>query len=86
MNTMTPLQIKRAIEDAGHTQTMIAFECKVSRPTVCQVIKKIRASHKVRCRIAEVIGKPVEEVFDIKPNPTKTGPEPSVTKSNIKHC
>ena len=74
MKPMTPKQIKRALEDAGYTQVMIANECGVSAPTVSQVIKGICSSHRIRCHIAEVINKPVDGVFKIKPNPTRTGP------------
>jgi len=85
MKTMLPIQIKRALEDAGYTQVMIAEECNVSRPVVSQVIKGICVSHKVRCHIAGILKKPVEEVFVIKPNPTRTGPGPSVHRTDLSH-
>lgn len=78
MNTMTRTQIKRALEDAGYTQMRLAQELNVSHVTIHGVIKGTCVSHRIRCRIAKAIGKPVEEVFRIKPNPSKTGPIPSV--------
>jgi transcriptional regulator with XRE-family HTH domain len=80
MNPMSPKQIKRSIEDAGYTQVMIAHELGVSTPTVSQVIRGLRTSHRIRCHIAQIIDMPVTNVFDVKTEPTKPGPVPSVSR------
>lgn len=72
---MTPIDIKHALEKAGYTQVEIAEECEVSVPTVNQTIKGTTTSHRIRLCIAKKIGKPVEEVFNVSPNPSKPGPK-----------
>ncbi len=71
---MTPDQIKHAIKAAKQNQVKIANACEVSAPFINQVIKGDATSHKVRCYIAKIINIPVERIWTIKPNPTKTGP------------
>lgn len=74
MSPMTPIQIKHALEQAGYTQTKIADECNVSKPFVTNVIKNTATSHRVRCYIAQIINRPVEQVWTIGTNPAKPGP------------
>lgn len=70
---MTPIQIKYALEAAGYSQNRVAEICGVSQPLVSQVIYNQTRSHRVRCRIAELIGKPVDRVWEIKKAPGKSG-------------
>lgn len=71
--TMTPIQIKRAIEDAGLDQAGLADDLGRSRSLIHQVIHNTSTSHPVRCHIAKAINKPVEDLWDIKKNPSKAG-------------
>ena len=80
MSIMPPIKIKRTLEDAGYTQVMVAHELGVSTPTVSQVIKGLRTSHRIRCHIAKIIGMPVTEVFNVKAEPTKPGQIPSISR------
>lgn len=70
---MTPRDIKYALDKAGYSQVMVADACRVSQTMVNLVIHKKTTSHKVRCFIAGIIGREVEEVFEVKANPTKPG-------------
>ncbi len=70
---MTPREIKHALDDAGYTQVMVADACKVSQPFVNLVIHNKSTSHNVRCYIAGKIGRPVEDIWMIRDNPTKPG-------------
>lgn len=71
--TMTPKQIKRAIEDAGLDQAGLADDLGKSRSLIHQVIHNTSTSHPVRCHIAKAINRPVDELWEIKKNPTKIG-------------
>jgi transcriptional regulator with XRE-family HTH domain len=82
---MTPIQIKHALEQAGYTQTKIADECNVSKPLVNKVIKNTATSHRVRCYIAQVIKRPVEQVWTIGSNPAKPGPPGKPAKTGSCH-
>lgn len=73
-NPMTPIEIKHAIERVGYTQAQIARDCKVSSATVNKVIKGVTVSTLVRLHIAKVINKPVADVFMVKSNPPRPGP------------
>ena len=70
---MTPIAIKYALEEAGYSQNRVAEICGVSQPLVSQVIYNRTRSHRIRCRIAELIGRPVDQVWDIKKDPSKSG-------------
>ncbi|MCP3942189.1 MAG: helix-turn-helix domain-containing protein [Desulfobacteraceae bacterium] len=71
--TMTPKQIKRALDDVGLSQADIAEALGKSNSLVFQVIHNQSTSHPVRCLIAKAINRPVNELWDIKKNPTKRG-------------
>ncbi|MBU0972640.1 MAG: helix-turn-helix domain-containing protein [Proteobacteria bacterium] len=73
IDTMTPQQIKLAIEVAGFTQAALARELDVSPQHFGQVVHGIAANHRVRCYIAKAIQRPVENIWEIKENPTKVG-------------
>jgi len=85
MKTMTPIQIKHALEAAGYTQARVAKECEVSTSFISQVIKKTAKGHRVRCYIAEILNRPVEDLFDIDPNPVKTGPRDNPPQTGLCH-
>ncbi len=70
---MTPQQIKHALEKAGYSQTRVGHECGVTQSTVNRIINNTGVSHKVRCFIADIIGRPVTDIWEVKPNPTKRG-------------
>ncbi|MGB3222510.1 MAG: helix-turn-helix transcriptional regulator [Desulforhopalus sp.] len=72
---MTPGEIRKAISDAGYNQVEIADDCEVSKSFVSQVIRGNATSHRVREYIAKIIKRPVDEVWQIKKNPTKPGPK-----------
>lgn len=80
MKKMTPRQIKHALDDAGYTQVMIAEACDVKQPAVSLVIYNKGTSHKIRCAIAKAIGRDVNELWDIKDNPTKVGRPSSIIR------
>ncbi|SDU27409.1 helix-turn-helix domain-containing protein [Desulfobacula phenolica] len=71
--TMTPKQIKRALDDVDISQAGLARDLDVSRSMVAMVIHNKATSHRVRCHIAKAINRPVNEVWEIKKNPTQTG-------------
>jgi transcriptional regulator with XRE-family HTH domain len=73
IKTMTPKEIKRALDDVDISQAGLARDLDVSRSMVAMVIHNKAASHRVRCHIAKAIGLPVEEVFKVKRNPTRIG-------------
>jgi len=70
--SMTPKQIKRALEDDGLSMAGLARDLNVSRTAVQQVVYNITVSHRIRCHIAKSLNKPVEELWSIK-NPGKKG-------------
>jgi len=72
---MSAIEIKHALAKAGSSQAEIADDLEVSNSLVSQVIRNSSTSHRVRCYIADKIKLPVEEVFEIKKNPTKPGPK-----------
>ena len=71
---MTPKQIKKALDEKHIAQADIARELLKSPSAVSQVIKGTSTSHSIRILIAKKIGKQVDEIWKIKPNPSKTGP------------
>lgn len=71
--TMTPKQIKRALDDEDIQQAGLADDLRVSRALIYQVIHNQSTSHRVRCHIAKAIKRPVGELWEIKKKPTKVG-------------
>ena len=62
---MTPDEIKAALIIANVSQVDIANELGVSPGFICQVIKG-GSGRRAQKLISEKIGRPVEEVFEIK--------------------
>jgi transcriptional regulator with XRE-family HTH domain len=73
MNTLTPDQIKQALADQGISQAGLARDLNVSRSHIHSVIHNRLASHRVRCHIARAINRPVNDLWEIKENPTRNG-------------
>lgn len=71
--TMTPKQIKRALDDVGISQAGLARDLNVSRSMVAMVINNKATSHRVRCHIARAIHRSVEEIWNIKKDPARIG-------------
>lgn len=71
--TMTPEQIKKALEAVEISQAGLARDLNVSRSLINQVINNNAISHRVRCHVAKAIGRPVGEIWHIKNNPHKVG-------------
>lgn len=63
---MHPEQIKAEIRKAGFTQIVIAEELEVSGVTVSQVIRGFTNSNRIKNRIAQIINKPVDEIWTPK--------------------
>ena len=74
--SMTPKQIKRALEDIDLSLAGLARDLNVSRTAVQQVVYNITVSHRIRCHIAKALNKPVETLWSIK-NPGKKGRTPT---------
>lgn len=55
--------IKAALRKAGWTQAAIADELAVAKSSVAQVIVGSIRSARIQARIAEIIGKPVKEIW-----------------------
>lgn len=70
--TMTPKQIKQALDDVDISQAGLARDLDVSRSLIYQVIHNTATSHRVRCHIAKAINRPVDELWEIK-NPARVG-------------
>lgn len=60
---MHPEEIKAGLRMKGVTPTALAEELKVSTPTMSQVISGRSVSARIRQRIAEILGKSVDEVW-----------------------
>jgi len=71
--TMTPKEIKRALFEADISMAGLARDLNVSRSMIAQVVQNTAVSHRVRCHVARAIGRPVDEVWEIKKNPSRTG-------------
>jgi len=71
--TMTPKQIKQALDNADISQAGLARDLGVSRSLIYQVIHKDAISHRVRCHIAKAIKRPVGEIWPVKEHPTRIG-------------
>lgn len=72
---MTPDEIRNALRLKGTTQADIAEMLEVSAPTVSLVIDGRTVSTPVQKCIAEIIGKPREEVF-VQNTKKRPGPRP----------
>lgn len=59
-------EIKARIRMEGMTAAMIADELNVSQSSVSHVINKRSHSERIESRIAELVGKPREELFPRK--------------------
>ncbi len=70
---MTPKQIRAALAKAGCSQSAIAREMRVSNAAVYQVIEGTHTSHRIRCCIAVTLGLSVDDIWYVKPNPTRLG-------------
>ncbi len=70
---MTSDEIRAALKVEGITPAGISRDMKKSYTAVRQVINGSSVSHPIRLHIAKCLGRPVEEVFDVKANPTKKG-------------
>ncbi len=70
---MTPEAIKNELTNRGYQQSGLARDLGVGTSMVCQVISGKSISYRVQCHIAKAIGRPVEEVFPVNPNPTRKG-------------
>jgi transcriptional regulator with XRE-family HTH domain len=73
IKTMTPKQIKQALENADISQAGLARDLSVSRSLIYQVIHNNATSHRVRCHIAKAVGMPVKALWAVKDNPTQIG-------------
>ncbi len=76
MNKKTPMkpdEIRGALAKRGIQQSGLARDLDVVKSVISQVITGKTVSYRVQCHIAKAIGRPVEEVFTIKPNPTRKG-------------
>ncbi|NDY74455.1 hypothetical protein DO021_21560 [Desulfobacter hydrogenophilus] len=71
--TMTPEEIKFALDKAGLSMSGLARDLRVSPGVVCQVVNNKSISHRIRCHVARAIGRPVDEIWNIKKDPTRTG-------------
>ncbi len=72
-STMTPERIKYELALAGYTLARVGFECGVSSSAVSRIVNNNGTSHKIRCFIADIIGREVGDIWEVKPNPTKPG-------------
>lgn len=60
---MHPEDIKAAMRKAGVTQAALADELEVAKSSVAQVIAGSIRSARIQVRIAEIISKPIEEIW-----------------------
>ncbi|SIR05997.1 helix-turn-helix domain-containing protein [Pseudacidovorax sp. RU35E] len=60
---MDPERIKAGLRMKGVTPAAIAEQLGVSTPTMSQVISGRSVSARIRNRIAEILGKPVDEIW-----------------------
>jgi lambda repressor-like predicted transcriptional regulator len=65
---MHPEEIKAAIRMNNMTPAKIASEFNVTQSTLSKVIHKHSHSERIEARIAEIIGKPREEIFPRVPS------------------
>lgn len=63
---MHPEQVKAEVRKAGFTQIAIAEELGVTGTTVSQVIRGVTNSARIKNRIAQIINKPVNQIWKPK--------------------
>jgi DNA-binding XRE family transcriptional regulator len=69
---MEPLEIRKALFMKDYTCASLARELKICRQTVHLVVSGRTASKRIRQRIAQIIGKPVHEIFSgARPNQSR---------------
>lgn len=71
--TMTPEQIKKALEDINVSQSGLARDLGITPQMVNKIIHNRAVSHRVRCHVAKAVGRPVTEIWPIRDNPEKKG-------------
>ena len=71
--TMTPEQIKKALDDIDVSQSGLARDLWITPQMVNKIIHNRAVSHRVRCHVAKAVGRPVAEIWEIKKNPDKKG-------------
>lgn len=64
---MHPEEIKAQLRMSGHTLAALADELKRSRTMVSQVVLGNSRSKDIEARIAEILGKPIDEIWKAKP-------------------
>ncbi len=64
---MTPNEIRGALVEKDIQQSGLARDLGVAKSVVGEVITGKTTSYRVQCHIAKAIGRPVDEVFAIKP-------------------
>ena len=63
VSTLTGDRIIRLLRKKGYTQIRIARELGVSHPAVHYIIYGKSKSRRIQERIAEIIGRPMDQVF-----------------------
>lgn len=63
---MHPEQIKAELRIAGTTISIVADELLVAQATVSQVVHGRSNSRRIKERIAEIINRPVDEIWEPK--------------------
>lgn len=61
---MHPEDINAALRKTGNTQAMLADELEVARSSIHDVIHGRKRSARIQARIAEIIGRPVSEIWE----------------------
>lgn len=69
---MHRIEIQAAMRMAGTTPAMLCDELGVSPSSVSQVISGHIRSERIQKRIAEIIGKPIEQIWPIQPRLRRT--------------
>jgi len=60
---ITPAYRQCLLKEKGYTQKRVALELDVSEMSVSDEVNDKARSHRIRCKIAEIVGMPVAEVF-----------------------
>lgn len=68
--TMTPEQIKKALEAINVSQSGLARDLGITPQVVNKIIHGSGVSHRVRCHVAKAVGRPVEDIWDVTPKKT----------------
>lgn len=67
--TMTPEQIKKALEKVNVSQSGLARDLGITPQVVNKIIHGHGVSHRVRCHVAKAVGRPVEEIWNLENKP-----------------